>query len=200
MREIGAQRENNHLNLTPCHISRREFLWGTGAIVGGTTIALASACGSRVSSYTPSVEVPPTLTLGVTDSIVASDRKYSLEHIWVVSLEGNRVVIGITDKLRRLLGTLDHIDMIEVGTVIERGQTFGLIGGEKMNLDLTSPVSGTVVQTNEELIANIAPINLSPYNKWLEVIELSAPEELDDLLSPEDYAVLQSKTLGQYNG
>jgi hypothetical protein len=136
MGKIGAQEKSSHLDLLLCHISRREFLWKTGAIVGGTTIALASACSSKVASYTAPVGNPPTLTLGITDSIVASDRKYSLEHIWVLSLASDRVVIGITDKLRRLLGTLDHIDMIGVGASVERGQTFGLIGGEKMNLEI----------------------------------------------------------------
>jgi glycine cleavage system H protein len=185
--------------VTSRSFSRREFLRKTGVFIGGTTMALASACGSKSTSYTATVGSPPTLTLGTTDSIVASDRKYSLEHIWVLSISGGRVVIGITDKLRRLLGTLDHIGMEGVGIELEKGQTFGLIGGEKMNLELTSPVSGKIVQTNDDLVANTMPLNLNPYTKWLEVIELSKPEEVEELLTPEEYAELQAKTLGQYN-
>lgn len=191
---------NIPLGLTSKQLSRREFLFKTGAVVGGTTIALTSACGGKNTSYTAPVTSPPTLTLGKTESIVASDRKYSVEHMWVLSMSGGRVVIGITDKLRRLMGTLDHIDIEGVGTKLEQGQTFGIIGGIKMNLELTTPVSGIIIQKNDALIANPAPINLDPYNKWLEVMEITRPNEIEGLLTPEEYAELQSKTLGQYNG
>jgi glycine cleavage system H protein len=191
--------KKHSLKLTPRRLSRREFLRGAGLAVGGATLALTSACSNKNASYTAPVESPPTLSLAANASVVASDRKYSIEHMWVKSLSGGRAVIGITDKLRRLLGALDHLDMDGVGSRLETGQSFGMIGGVKMNLEMISPVSGTVVQTNEELMVNTMPINLNPYNEWLEVIELSKPAELDELLTPEEYAELQSKTLGQYD-
>jgi glycine cleavage system H protein len=114
-----------------------------------------------------------------------------MEHLWVKSLSDNRVVIGITDKLERLVGIIDSMDLLREGPSIEKGQVFGEIGGVKMDVELISPVSGLIAQTNSALVLNVLPVNASPYTEWLEVIKLSNPEELQELISPEEYASLQ---------
>jgi glycine cleavage system H protein len=195
-KEKREQNENNSIEETPHQLSRREFLQGAGVVVGGVTLAslaLASACKNTTDTAPPTSN-PPTLKLAEGASVVASDRKYSVEHIWVKSLTDGRVAVGITDKLRRLMGSIDSLELYNSNTEIKQGQVFGSMGGGKMNVDLTSPVSGQIVQIDNNLISNPMPINIGPYKEWFEVIKLSKPDELKELLSPEEYADLQSQT------
>jgi glycine cleavage system H protein len=179
--------------LNNCGLTRREFIKGAALIAGTAAIPsgiLDLSCSTAGDSFT-TLEPPPMLELDDDASEVASDRKYSMEHLWVKPLSDNRVVIGITDKLARLVGIIDSMDLLEEGSSIEKGQIFGEIGGVKMDVELISPVSGQIAQTNGALVLNVLPVNASPYTEWLEVIKLSNPEEMQELISPEEYASLQ---------
>src|SRR5699024_2081643 len=116
-----------------------------------------------------------------------ADLEYSNEHSWVRS-EGSDLRIGITEFAQSELGDIVFIELPEVGDEIVAGDPFGNVESVKTVSELYAPVSGTVVEVNEELVNNPEMVNESPYeNAWLIVIEASDEDELDELLSPEQY-------------
>lgn len=146
------------------------------------------------------VYVPPTSNPELVDVVgctskVAADRLYSEEHVWVKPLENNLAVIGMTDKMQLLLGLVERGELVLnlVGTELEYDSWLGNFEGQKMNVDMYSPVSGTVIQVNDELYVNSRILESEPYLRgWLYVVELSQPEQLDNLLGPIEYATAQA--------
>ncbi|GAB7387137.1 glycine cleavage system protein GcvH [Bacillaceae bacterium] len=119
--------------------------------------------------------------------------KYSEEHEWV-RVEGNRAYIGITDFAQSELGDIVFVELPEVGDEVQQGSTFGSVESVKTVSDLYSPVSGKVVEVNEELADAPELINESPYEKgWMIVVEMSDTSELDKLLSAEAYEQMVTK-------
>jgi glycine cleavage system H protein len=148
--------------------------------------------------YVPPIESPPLIDVLGGDSKVATDRLYSIEHVWVKTISGNLAVIGISDKLQMLISNIDHIVIPMVGDKVTRNQSFTYIEGGKMSVELPSPVSGEITDRNAIVLATnrafLGPINTDPYVQgWMLVINLSNPEELKSLLTAEEYALLQSK-------
>jgi len=112
---------------------------------------------------------------------------YSREHLWV-RVEGNRAVIGLSDYAQEQLGTIRGIELPSVDDEIEQDDSFGSIEARKTVAELYAPVSGTVVEVNDDVIDNPELINDDPYDGgWLIVVKLLDPEELNLLLSAEDY-------------
>lgn len=121
--------------------------------------------------------------------------RYSKEHIWV-RVEGSRAVIGITDYAQEELGKISSIDLPELGDEIEQEDSFGSIEARKTVADLYAPLSGPVLEINEELLDNPSLLNEDPYDSgWIAVISVADPEELNLLLSAEDYV----DTLGEFD-
>ncbi len=209
--------ENDH----PKGISRRAFLKDTGLVIGGaalSSLALSSACSKTETSETATAstmtsasptsglsgatqatgtisEVPylsNTDTPGVS-SLIASDRLYSIEHIWVKDLGNNTVYIGMTDKLQMLFGYMESCRFTTPGKILTAGDSFGFVMAGKINAELTSPVSGEVLETNQSLVSIPQLVSTHPYEEWILKIRLSQPAELNDLISPMYYAYLQSK-------
>ncbi|OJF18341.1 MAG: glycine cleavage system protein H [Bacillaceae bacterium G1] len=119
--------------------------------------------------------------------LIPKELKYTAEHEWVKE-EGNRVRIGITDFAQSELGDIVFIELPQVGDAVTAGEPFGSIESVKAVSDLYSPVSGTVVEVNEELEANLEWVNESPYEKgWMIVVELTDASELERLLTAEQY-------------
>lgn len=112
--------------------------------------------------------------------------KYVDSHEWV-KVEGNKAYIGITDYAQDQLGDVVYVEVPEVGTVVEAGDQFVVLESVKAASDVYAPISGTVVEVNEELEDNPALINESAYDAWIVVIDMSVPTELDGLLSAEEY-------------
>jgi glycine cleavage system H protein len=113
--------------------------------------------------------------------------RYTKEHEWA-RIEGNRVVVGITDYAQKELGDVVFVELPEVGTTVEAAGTFGVVESVKAVSDLYAPVSGTVVETNTELEERPELVNTSPYGAgWMIAIEVSQVEEWPDLLSATDY-------------
>lgn len=113
--------------------------------------------------------------------------KYSKEHIWV-RVEGNRAVIGLTDYAQQELGKITSIELPDVGDELDQEDSFGSIEARKTVADLYAPISGTVVEVNEELESAPDLINEDPYDSgWLAMVNISDPEELNLLMSAEDY-------------
>ena len=116
-----------------------------------------------------------------------SELLYSKEHEWV-RREGSDLRIGITDFAQSELGDIVFVELPEVGDEVESDEPFGSVESVKTVSELYSPVSGKVVEVNEDLDDSPEYVNESPYeNAWMIVVELSDDAELDELLSAEAY-------------
>ena len=116
-----------------------------------------------------------------------SNLLYSKDHEWVLSLEGNRVRIRISDYAQNSLGDIVFVENPEEGDDVTASETMGSIESVKAVSDLISPVSGSVVLVNEELEDSPQLINEKPYEAWLIEVELSNPDELNSLLKEDEY-------------
>ena len=113
--------------------------------------------------------------------------KYTEEHEWV-QVEGDIVTIGITDFAQDALGDIVFVELPEVGYKAESGKTFGVVESVKAVSDIFSPVSGEVIEINEELPDTPELVNTSPYEgAWMLKIKLSNAAELDELLDADAY-------------
>ncbi|MCK5554451.1 MAG: glycine cleavage system protein GcvH [Deltaproteobacteria bacterium] len=115
------------------------------------------------------------------------DLKYNIEHTWL-KVEGNKGRVGITDFAQDQLTDILYVELPEVGTQVEHMQPFGVVESAKSTNDLFSPVSGAVIQVNGVLSKKPGTINKNPYSEgWIVVIGMSNPEELDSLISADQY-------------
>jgi len=116
--------------------------------------------------------------------------KYSKDHEWV-KVEGNRATVGITDFAQSELGDIVFVELPEVGDEIEANEPFGSVESVKTVSELYAPLSGKVVEINEELEDSPEFVNESPYEKaWMIVIEISDESQLESLMSPEEYEAM----------
>ncbi|AJE02912.1 glycine cleavage system protein GcvH [Geobacter pickeringii] len=114
--------------------------------------------------------------------------KYSKEHVWT-RIEGERAVIGLTDYAQETLGTISAVDLPSVGDELEQDDSFGSVEARKTAAELYAPVSGEVLEVNNELESSPETINDDPYDAgWIAIVSLNDPEELKSLMSAEDYA------------
>ena len=115
------------------------------------------------------------------------DLLYSEEHEWIKKEDG-KVRIGITSFAQSELGDIVFVELPEEGDEIEVDEPFGSVESVKTVSELYAPISGKVVEINEELEDNPEYVNESPYEKaWMVVVEPSDESEIDDLLSDEQY-------------
>ncbi len=113
--------------------------------------------------------------------------KYTKEHEWV-SVEGDTGTIGITDHAQEELGDIVFVNLPKVGSKTEKGQSFGSVESVKAVSDIYSPVSGEVTAINDLLSTTPEKLNEDPHGAaWLVKLKLSAPAEINDLLSADDY-------------
>ena len=113
--------------------------------------------------------------------------RYTKEHEWVL-VEGDAGTIGITDHAQHELGDIVYVDLPKVGAHLEKGKTLGSVESVKAVSDIYSPLSGEIIETNDALAAAPETLNESPHgNGWLVKIRLSAPTEVQALLSAADY-------------
>ncbi len=116
--------------------------------------------------------------------------KYTKEHEWL-SVEGNIATIGITDHAQSELGDIVYIDIDEDLDQVNKGDTIGTIEAVKTVSDMYAPISGKVIEINSELNDTPEIINSDPYGKgWFLKIEISNPDELNDLLDADAYKQL----------
>ncbi|MBI5888344.1 MAG: glycine cleavage system protein GcvH [Deltaproteobacteria bacterium] len=115
------------------------------------------------------------------------DLKYTKEHEWV-KLEGNVVVVGITDYAQDSLGDVVYVELPQEGVGVTKNESFGVVESVKAVSDLYSPVSGSVAEVNDAIVDNPEVINEDPYgDAWMIKVELSNAGELDDLMNADDY-------------
>ncbi|MBK9255989.1 MAG: glycine cleavage system protein GcvH [Saprospiraceae bacterium] len=120
--------------------------------------------------------------------------KYTKEHEWI-RIEGETAYIGITDFAQSELGELVYIEVDTVGETVAKDEVFGTIEAVKTTSDLFMPVTGEILELNEELSEsggdNPGIINEDPYGKgWIVKIKISDASELDGLLDADTYAKL----------
>ncbi|MDE5661813.1 MAG: glycine cleavage system protein GcvH, partial [Muribaculaceae bacterium] len=95
--------------------------------------------------------------------------------------------VGISEYAAKQLGAVTYVDMPEDGDEIEAGEEFGAVESRKAASDLFSPVSGEVVEVNEELVDNPKLINNAPLDAWIIKVTISDPAELEKLMDQEAY-------------
>ena len=124
-------------------------------------------------------------------SEIPGDLKFLKSHEWA-RVEGNgRVTVGISDHAQGMLGDLVYVELPNVGDEVEAGAASAVGESVKAASDVYAPVGGTVVEVNSALSDKPETINEDAYGEgWLYVIEASEPDQLNDLLSPDDYAEL----------
>jgi len=119
--------------------------------------------------------------------------KYTEEHEWVL-IEDDIATIGITDFAQDQLGDVVFVELPAVGDELEAGKTFGVVESVKAVSDIYAPMTGEVIEINEDLPDEPETLNTSPYEDgWLVKIRIANPEEADELLDAADYLELLEK-------
>ena len=112
--------------------------------------------------------------------------KYSKDHEWI-KVEGNKAHVGITDHAQHALGSIVFVELPGLAKSLREGDILGVVESVKAASDVYSPVSGTVLQVNEELTDAPEKLNEEPYDAWIAVLELSDASQLDALMDAEAY-------------
>ncbi|MBM4811378.1 glycine cleavage system protein GcvH [Vibrio parahaemolyticus] len=114
--------------------------------------------------------------------------KFTDSHEWVRDNGDGTVTIGISEHAQEMLGDVVFVDLPDVEDEVEAGESFSLVESVKAASDIYSPVTGEVVEINQELEDSPELINEEPYEGgWIVKVKLSDPSELDDLKDAEEY-------------
>ncbi len=119
-------------------------------------------------------------------SKILKDLLYLASHEWV-RVEGNVATIGITDYAQSSLGSIVYLESSEVDETVTQNETFGTVESVKAASDLVSPVSGQVIEVNQDVIDNPEKLNEDSYANWIIKVEISDQEELKNLLDATAY-------------
>ena len=114
---------------------------------------------------------------------------YRESHEWV-KVDGNVAIVGITDFAQHEMGDLSYVDMPEVDDELEAGDEFGAVESVKAASDLYSPVSGTVIEINEELEDAPELLNEDAFANWIMKMEMKDPSELEKLMDAAAYEAM----------
>jgi glycine cleavage system H protein len=121
-------------------------------------------------------------------SDIPTDLNYASSHEWV-SVEGDTALIGISDHAQEELTELVFIELPEIGRELTAGDPCAVVESVKTASDIYAPVSGQVIETNDALDTEPGTVNEDPYGEgWFFKVRLTDSSELNNLLSPEDYA------------
>jgi len=113
--------------------------------------------------------------------------KYHKEHTWA-RIEGKKAMIGITDYAQDSLGDIVYIDLPEIDSEIEANSEFSEIESTKATSSVIAPVSGTIIEINDDLEESPEVINEDPYGKgWIVKIQMTDPSEAANLLDSSAY-------------
>ncbi len=127
---------------------------------------------------------------------IPEELRYSKTHEWA-RLEGDTVVVGITDYAQGHLGDIVYVELPEVGETYAQGDSFGVVESVKATSDLYAPMSGTVLAVNEALVDDPAVVNRDPYGEgWLVRFSVSNAAEWDTLLDAAAYERLLAEEEG----
>jgi len=125
--------------------------------------------------------------------MIPSNLRYHQEHEWVRA-EGQQATVGISHFAQDALGDIVFIDLPKVGTKVTAGQQIGEVESTKTTSTIYTPVSGTIAKVNADLKDHPEVVNADPYGKgWMVVIDLSAPAEVEQLMTAAQYETFLSK-------
>jgi glycine cleavage system H protein len=123
-------------------------------------------------------------------NIDPSNLKYAASHEWARDNGDGTVIVGISDHAQESLGDVVYVELPELGALISAGDEAGVVESVKAASDIYTPVSGEIVGTNGQLEEEPEVINGSPYEDgWLFIVKMSDPEELDSLMSADEYTI-----------
>ena len=124
-------------------------------------------------------------------SEIPNELKYSKEHEWIRLDDEGTAVIGITEHAQELLGDMVYVELPEVGDNVATGDESGVVESVKAASDIYAPISGEIVEVNEELADSPENVNSEPYDSgWLYKMTVANESDLDDLLTADEYAEL----------
>ncbi|MBS0216486.1 MAG: glycine cleavage system protein GcvH [Proteobacteria bacterium] len=119
---------------------------------------------------------------------IPGDLKFLKSHEWVRVEGDGRATIGISDHAQELLGDLVYVELPAVGDDLEAGNACAVVESVKAASDVYAPVSGKVLEVNSALTDKPETINEDAYGDgWLFVLQMSEPDQVKELLSPDDY-------------
>ncbi len=116
--------------------------------------------------------------------------KYTKDHEWV-RIEGDVAVVGITDFAQDQLGDIVFVDIQTLGETVNKDEVFGAIEAVKTVADALMPLTGEVIEVNEELEAEPQAVNTDPYGKgWMIKVKIANPAEIEELLDADAYEAI----------
>ncbi len=119
------------------------------------------------------------------------DLFYTKTHEWAKKEGDNKVRVGITSHAQSELGDVVYIELPDLDRIVKAGTACTVVESVKAAFDIYAPVSGKVIETNNDLENNPQLVNENPYGKgWFSIIEMEDPQELTKLLSNKDYEKL----------
>ncbi|MDI6708621.1 MAG: glycine cleavage system protein GcvH [Candidatus Thermoplasmatota archaeon] len=122
---------------------------------------------------------------------VPENLKYTESHEWV-RIKNKKAIVGITDYAQSKLLDIVYAELPEIGKVIAKKERLGSLESVKAVADFYAPLSGKIIEINEKVQNSPELVNKDPYGEgWLAVLEITKPEELEELLTPEQYKQLQ---------
>jgi glycine cleavage system H protein len=122
---------------------------------------------------------------------IPGDLKFLKTHEWARAEDDGSVTVGISDHAQSQLGDLVYVELPTIGDAVEAGTACAVVESVKAASDVYSPVSGKVIKVNEALGDKPETINEDAYGEgWIFVVKPANPTELEELLSPDDYAEL----------
>lgn len=121
---------------------------------------------------------------------IPANLKYTKDHEWV-SIDGDVATVGITDFAQRELGDIVYVEVETLDQTLDKDEVFGTVEAVKTVSDLFLPLSGEIIEFNEDLETNPENVNSDPYGAgWMVKVKISNPSEVEELLSSEDYTAL----------
>lgn len=118
---------------------------------------------------------------------VPSNLKYTKDHEWI-SIDGDIATVGITDFAQGELGDIVYVEVETVDETLEIEEVFGTVEAVKTVSDLFLPLTGEIIEFNENLETNPELVNSDPYGDgWMIKLKISNPEQIQDLLDDEAY-------------
>lgn len=121
---------------------------------------------------------------------IPDNLKYTKSHEWA-KIDGDIAIVGITDHAQHELSDIVFVELPQVGRKVKAGEACAVVESHKTASDIYSPLSGEVIETNQEVLNDMGLINTDPYGKgWLFKIKISNPDEISSLLSAAEYSSL----------
>lgn len=121
-------------------------------------------------------------------SNIPADLKYVASHEWLRLEADGTITVGITDHAQDALGDVVFVELPEVGTTVEADQEIAVVESVKAASDVYAPISGEIVEINEELVDSPELANEDPYGKaWFFKVKPANPADYDGLMSAEEY-------------